>query len=948
MGVEPENYRVLYENMPLMYFTLDIEGTILSVNPLGAEQVGYTVEELVGKPILTVIHEEDSKTVQEQFLGILQNVGQVAQFEVRKIRQNGDVLWVQMEAFAKKRNGGGIVIYAAGHAITERKQTMSNGEKRVLERIGKGNPFSNVLKERLIPAMFESFFNHAADAMAVFDLEGHVVQLNPAYEKIFGWTAQEVAGQKLPSIPQNLNHEMEKIYEEVKRGGRIIGLETVRERKDGQMIDVSVTYSPVRDAKGNVVAVSGIARDITDRKQREKEQKRLLAILEGTTDFVATADVHGRVLYYNRTARNMLGIGEEEDISSVTIPDTHPEWAGLLVLNEGLPAAAREGVWSGETAFLSRDGREIPVHQLILAHQSEDGKVEYYSTVARDLTDMKRSQEKERMANKVFESVTEGILVTDANATIVFANPAFTTTTGYSEEEAIGQKPSILRSGRHSPDFYKDMWTSLLETGQWTGEIWNKRKNGEIFVEEISIRTVKDELGKTTHYVGVFKEITLRKQMEEQIQYQAYYDALTGLSNRTFFLDRLTQLIAHARRNQHMFAVMFLDLDRFKFINDTLGHSQGDILLQKVAERLKRCVRESDTVSRFGGDEFIILLADLSSQEGAVKVAEKILEALAQPFVLEGQEYFISASIGISLYPIDGNDEETLFRNADMAMYRAKERGNHYQFFLPSMGVLSLERLKLENDLRKALERKEFFLHYQPKVDLNTGEIIGVEALVRWQHPELGMVSPGKFIPLAEETGLILPLGEWVLRSACRQNKTWQEEGLPPVRVAVNLSMAQFQQKNLTEMIAVTLKETGLSPHFLELEVTESVIMRNLETTIRVFQELKEMGIQISLDDFGTGYSSLSYLKQLPFDALKIDQSFIRDIKTSPDEMSIVRAVIDLAHSLKMKVITEGVETEEQIHVLRFCQCDEIQGYYFSPPVSAEEFKELLQKKCGL
>ena len=801
---------------------------------------------------------------------------------------------------------------------------------------------------RATKEQLESLINHAADAIAMFDLEGHTLQLNPAYEKIFGWTAQEVIGHRLPSVPRNRLPEMKEIYEEIKRGGEIIGLETVRQHKDGHLVEVSVTYSPNRDAMGNVVAVSGIARDITERKQREKEQQRLLAILEETTDFVATADVCGRVLYCNRAARNMLGIGEEEDISSVTIPDAHPKWAGQLVLNEGLPTASREGIWSGETAFLSRDGTEIPVHQLILAHQSEDGKVEYYSTIARDLTDIKRSQEKERLVAKVFESMTEGILVTDANGTIVSVNPAFTTNTGYREEEAIGQKPSLLSSGRHHLDFYQEMWTSLLETGQWTGEIWNRRKNGEMYLEEITIHAVKDEQGKTTHYVGVFKDITFRKQMEERMQYLAYHDALTGLPNRTFFLDRLTQSIANAERSQHMLAVLFLDLNRFKFINDTLGHRLEDLLLQEAAERLTRCVRKSDTVSRFGGGEFVILLSDLSDPQDTAKVAEKILEGLSQPFVLKGQEYAISTSIGISLYPTDGNDGEILVRNADMAMYHAKEGGNHYQFFLSSMGVLSSERLKLENDLRKALERKEFFLHYQPKVDLNTGEIISVEALVRWQHPELGMVSPVKFIPLAEETGLILPLGEWVLRTACRQNKAWQEAGLPPVRVAVNLSMAQFQQKNLTEMITLALKETGLSPHFLELEVTESVIMRNPETTSQILQELKELGIQISLDDFGTGYSSLSYLRQLPLDALKIDQSFIRNIKTNPDEMSIVKAIIDLAHSLKMKVITEGVETEDQVQVLRSCQCDEIQGYYFSPPVSAEEFKELLHKGSGL
>lgn len=906
----------------------DSRGRIDFMNPVAEKITGWSLEEAVGKDLKEIFHIVNEAT------------GEEVESPVTQVLQKGTLFELASHTLLIAKDGAEIPIEDSAAPIRN-ENGMMQGVVLVFRDVTARKQAENRLKET--KEQLESFIKHAADAIAMFDLEGHVLQINEAFEKIFGWTEKEVIGHKLPSIPQNRLQEMEEIYEEVKCGRQIIGLETVRQHKDGRRIDVSVTYSPVRDAKGNVVAVSGIARDISERKRREKEEKRLLAILEKTTDFVSIADSHGRVVYYNRAARNILGIGEEEDLSRITIPDTHPKWANRLIRNEGLPTAAREGVWSGETAFLSRDGREIPVHQIILAHQSEDGHVEYYSTVARDLTEMKRSQEKERLAAKVFESVTEGILVTDANGTIVSVNPAFTEITGYSEEEAVGQKPSLLRSGWHNADFYKEMWTSILEKGQWKGEIWDRRKNDEIYLEEITIRAVKDEQGMTTHYVGVFKDITLRKQMEKHIEYQAYHDALTGLPNRTFFFDRLAERIAHAQQHQQMLAVLFLDLDRFKFINDTLGHSMGDFLLQKVAERLRRCVRETDMISRFGGDEFVLLLSDLSSREDAVQVAETIFEALTQPFVLNGQEYSISTSMGISLYPADGKDGETLIRNADTAMYRAKEQRNHYQFFMPSLSLLSSERLKLGNDLRKALKREELLLQYQPKVDLTTGELIGVEALVRWRHPELGIISPLKFIPIAEETGLILPLGEWVLNTACRQIKTWQEEGLPPVRVAVNLSMAQFQQKDLAERIAGILKESGLPPHLLELELTESMVMQNPETTSQLLQELKEIGIQISLDDFGTGYSSLSYLKRLPIDAIKMDRSFVQNLPNEEDT-SLVRAIINLAHSLNMKVTAEGVETEEQIRILSSCQCDEIQGYYFSPPVSAEEIKELLLK----
>jgi diguanylate cyclase (GGDEF)-like protein len=446
------------------------------------------------------------------------------------------------------------------------------------------------------------------------------------------------------------------------------------------------------------------------------------------------------------------------------------------------------------------------------------------------------------------------------------------------------------------------------------------------------------------------EEIAERKQAEEKIRHMAYHDPLTGLPNRALFIDRLSLALAQARRTKRTMAVMFIDLDRFKLVNDTAGHREGDGLLRSLGEELKRLVREGDTVARVGGDEFTLLLPEIARVGDAVEVAQRILDSLRQPRLLAGHEFHITPSIGISIYPSEddpagGEDAETLLTNADIGMYRAKdEGGNRYQIHTPAMNASILERLALETDLRHGLEREEFVLHYQPQVNIGTGEIVGVEALVRWQRPEGGLVPPMEFIPVAEETGLIVPLGDWVLRTACAQAKAWLDEGLPCTRIAVNLSARQFQQRDLAEKVAQVLKETGLGPCGLALEITESVAIQDVDYTVLMLRQLKEMGIQIAIDDFGTGHSALSYLRRFPIDAVKIDRSFIRDLTTSANDTEIAAAVIAMAHNLKLDVIAEGVETEEQLAFLRQRRCDEMQGFLFSRAVPATEFATLVRQ----
>ncbi|MBT9613854.1 MAG: EAL domain-containing protein [Burkholderiales bacterium] len=436
-----------------------------------------------------------------------------------------------------------------------------------------------------------------------------------------------------------------------------------------------------------------------------------------------------------------------------------------------------------------------------------------------------------------------------------------------------------------------------------------------------------------------------RKRVEQSIRHMAHHDALTGLPNRALFRDRLTHAMAQADRYHQKLAVMFLDLDRFKAINDTLGHNVGDQLLKIAAERLRSCVRDCDTVARLGGDEFTVVVEDIIEDHDAASVAQKILDTLSQPFNLYGHEVFISVSVGVTLYPSDDENADNLLRNADSAMYRAKENGrNNFQFYVADMNVKARERLMLESSLRRALDRGEFRLYYQPRVDLLSGRVIGAEALLRWRHPEMGLVPPAEFIPILDETGMIIPVGDWALREACRQNREWQDMGLPPIRVAVNLSVRQFIQKDLADTVIRALEVAGLAAKHLELEITEDLFLEHNETNIVTLARLKGMGIHISIDDFGTGYSSLSYLKRLPIDTLKIDQSFVRDIGTDPDNKAIASAIIAMASSLRLNVLAEGVETDEQLAFLRAQGCNEIQGFSFSHPLPAEEFEQLLRE----
>ena len=570
------------------------------------------------------------------------------------------------------------------------------------------------------------------------------------------------------------------------------------------------------------------------------------------------------------------------------------------------------------------------------------------------LLHVKRALEKQRtekalrLRQRAIDASSNGIMIVDTTLPdhpIVDVNPAFEQITGYPSEEVLGRNARFLSRDDEKQMGMDEIRAALREQRDGQAVVRNYRKDGSLFWNELSIAPVRDDGGKVTHYVGIINDITEQKRYEEQLEYQANHDELTDLPNRNLLSNLLGQSVLYAQRYRRELAVLFIDLDYFKFVNDSLGRSVGDRLLKTMAERLRGCVRSADTVARHGGDEFVVVLTDLEKSEDVAPVAQKIRDSLALPTLTDGQELVTSCSIGISVYPKDGDDAQTLLKNADAAMFRAKEQGrNNFQFYAREMNARSLARMVMEKHLRRALENGELAAHYQPQLDLVNGRVIGVEALLRWCNPELGMVSPAVFIPLAEETGLIGPIFEWVLEQACAQNRAWQEAGNPALTVAVNLSPIQFRDRNLCACVERIVRKTGLAPNCLELEVIESMLMHDVESAMLIMKELKQLGVKLAMDDFGTGYSSLSYLKRFPFDKLKIDISFVREVTTDPESAAIARSIIAMGHNLNLRVIAEGVETAGQLAYLASHGCDEMQGYLYSRPLPAQEIEALLRE----
>jgi two-component system CheB/CheR fusion protein len=689
---------------------------------------------------------------------------------------------------------------------------------------------------------------------------------------------------------------------------------------------------------GAVIVLVDQTELLTVQRELRASQRKLLDIMNHSTSLISLKDISGRYLFVNREFERFYGLRGEEVLGRTDVQLFGAEFAEETGNKEVEVVRHRHAKEFEDTATVG--GGQFDLLSIRFPLLGEDGLIYAVCTQSQDVTRRKHAERQLQLAARVFDRAGEGIVVTDDKVNILTVNDAFTRITGYGVEEAVGRKPSMLQSGRHGADFYGAMWDALNAHGHWQGEIWNRRKNGEVYLEWLNINVVKDPSGKLMNYVGIFSDISVAKESQRRIEFLATHDPLTHLPNRTLFNDRLLVALNKARRHNHKIAVLFVDLDNFKLVNDTLGHEAGDKLVTLVAERLQECVRASDTVARLGGDEFAVLLEE-SDQNDINQSARRMIRLLAESMLIDGHEIFISASIGISVFPGDGDNPAALLKNADMAMYRAKEMGrNNYQFFSKEMRQAVEERHDFENGLRRALERQEFFLVYQPQVNLADNALVGMEALIRWQHPEQGLVSPDRFIPVAESCGLIDRIGEWVLQTAIRQILDWQRRGLCPPRVSVNLSPRHFRKTHVPSLIRRYIASYKFDPILLCVEFTESTLLDDSDHTLAMLRDLRKLGVRLSVDDFGTGYSSLSYMRRYPIDEIKIDRGFVRDIASDPEARAIALAILAMARALGLQVVAEGIEEAVQFDVLRENGCEIGQGYYYAKPLPPDEIEK--------
>ncbi|HVT03725.1 MAG TPA: EAL domain-containing protein [Thermoanaerobaculia bacterium] len=784
----------------------------------------------------------------------------------------------------------------------------------------------------------QMFQNNSAIKLVVDPATAQVVDANQAATEFYGYSIDEIRSKRIFDI--NVGTEQEIRDRMCEASEQHVTIPHFRHRlKNGDVRDVEVHTGPI-EVQGKRLLYS-IVHDITVRKRAEsallESEEKYRNIFDYASIGIYQSTPAGQFITANTKLARMLGYDSLDELLGKDLNEIYfdpQERKELIAKYEPIGSAiGREVRWK------RKDGSIIWVQLNAHALKDAAGTSMYFEGFVDDITDKISAEETMRIQSVAMEASMDGIAIVNPEGLFTYLNAAFLRLYGYgSDSELMGRHWRMLYNRKEFSRFMRDVFPSFSRRGEWRGEGLGRRKNGASFPQELSLTRIENG-----DMLCVARDITERTYAEEQIKHLAYHDALTGLPNRLLFKDRLTVALSHAQRANRKLSVLFLDLDRFKVINDSLGHNAGDLFLQNVAQRIQACIRESDTVARLGGDEFTLLLPMLAHAGDAARIAQKILDAIRAPFYIDNRELYATTSIGISIFPEDGVDADTLIKNADTAMYLAKELGrNKYQLFNAAINAKALERLALENGLRKAITNREFRLHYQPIFDIQSGRVHGCEALIRWQHPELGLVLPNHFIPLAEGTGLMVPIGTWVLEEACRQTRQWQDKGFKNLSVAVNLSVSQLQQGDLCETVKEVLADTGLSSRFLELEITESSAMQNPELIMQTLVELKRSGVRISLDDFGIGHSSLSYLKRFPIDTLKIDQSFVRDIIIDPDTAAIVMAIIAMAHKLRMNVIAEGVEQESQRAFLCEHQCDQLQGFLMRGPLESEAFEKML------
>ncbi len=925
----------IVDNVMEGIITANDQGIIENFNAAASRIFGYAPEDVIGKNVSMLMPEPYRSEHDDRIRDYLRSgagriIRQGQRSELPAQRCDGSVFSVEIAlseiVLAEKRHFVALV-----HDITRRKL--------MLEQL--------CISEKRMRAIFDA----EPECLKIVNADGSLLNINPA----------GLAMLEADSLEQAIAHNCDALiasrYREAFRAFLLsavqgdtasLQFEITGFKGTHRWLDAVAVALPLDETQAQTLLV--VARDVTAHHLAERSlcisEARYRRIFESNMLGIGYWDVNGSILGANDKLLEIIGYSREDVLTGKLdwIAITPPEYRQAD--QKVLEAIMETGVCDPfEKEYIHKDGHRI--HILIGAASFENSHDNGVFFIL-DITARKFAEAQLRKLTLAVEHSPTAIVITDINATIEYVNPKFYQLTGYTQEEVLGRTPRILQSGLTPVETYETLWETILSGQEWHGEFHDRKKNGQIYWCLQSISPVKNERGEITHFVSVTEDISERKHSESVIRHLAFYDPLTDLPNRTLFRDRLEQATILAERNGRSFALMYLDLDRFKNVNDTLGHPMGDCLLKAVAERMRQGLRDTDTIARLGGDEFAVIVQDMSISEDAMRLAEHLLRTLAAPFFIEEHELFTSFSIGISIYPQDAVDLDLLIKAADVALYRAKELGrNNCQFFTSDMNVTALEHLLIENQLQHALERNELVLHYQPQIKLNGGAVCGVEALVRWRHPERGMMSPGTFIPIAEDSGLIVPIGEWVLREACVTNKAWLDAGFPEMLIAVNVSAKQLRQKDFLDTVSKVLEETGLPPHLLEIELTESCVMQNPEQAIAILEALKVMGIKLSMDDFGTGYSSLAYLKRLPFNKIKIDQSFVIDVSTDAESSAIASAIIALTHSMHRIVIAEGVETLAQLDFLRAQGCDEIQGYYFSRPLDAMALVRFIKEQGG-
>lgn len=915
-------YRELLEQMSEGAASISEGGLLLFCNSRLAEMAGYPLEKLIGAKVDELIASSERSDFDNLFSRALKGAEKE---EIQLQRPDGTLVPIQISLRCVDTGHGRNICMVATDVAELKNRSRA--------------------KMRRLAAVVES----CDQAMIAVTADGKITDWNQGATRLFGYCPGEIIGRSFDVLlPAGSRSEYQAVLERMLRGEVIAPYESQRIAKDGSVCDVSVIDSAIRDDEAHITGYSSIATDIREAKSARDKIALQSAALEATANAVAITDVNGTIEWVNPAFTALTGYALEEALGRNPRELVRSGAHDQAFYQELWTTILAGQAWSGEIINCRKNGERYTEEMTIAPVRSRDGKIEHFIAIKQDISDRKAKDSALRVAEEqyraIFENANIGIFLTTADGRPLIINQALAEMHGYQNpEQLLAEISNVPRQLFVNSERFGSFAPILEAEGQVRGaEIEVIRRDGSQRTLLANVRAIRDANGSIAQHEGTLIDITERKIAEERAHFLAYYDPLTGLANRTLFQDRLKQAMAGARRTKNRIAVAFLDLDRFKDINDWLGHTTGDQLLRQIAQALSSCVREECTIGRIGGDEFLILMK-IKGLEDAVRILKRVLEAMQREFIVSGIPLHVTCSIGVSLFPDNGEDVETLIKNADTAMYVAKDTGrDKFQFFDPEMNAKVVERMWLENNLRIALEQDQFFLLYQPQVDVAAERVVGVEALLRWQHPDMGLISPSRFIPIAESSGLIVPIGDWVLRNACAQMRQWQKSGVPVGRVAVNVSAAELRTKSYLGRLKKIIEETGISPHCLEVEITESLLVADIPLTRQLLCGLRNLNLSLAIDDFGTGYSNLKYLKDYGVTKLKIDRSFIRDIGQRPESAVILRAIIHMAKNLGMEVVAEGVETRRQWKFLKRNQCDQVQGFCFSKPLSATEVSELL------